>query len=203
MKRTLSLLLTAVLLLGMLPITAAAAESSNQQIEGGNVPVYYTYNEGTGTFAQDANPTNAVTTNKATDPEVTISKVIQGTGTENQFDITLNVTTTQKVERSPSMPDAAVALVIDKSTSMYYCVNCGKSENHRNHSVQSAGCDLCQRCTGFTPSSRYSDYCATCGHWKGYHHDASAATCEYQSRMDAAKEAAIAFAAEYAASAQR
>lgn len=111
MKRTLSLLLTAVLLLGMLPITAAAAaESSNQQIEGGNVPVYYTYNEGTGTFAQDANPTNAVTTNKATDPEVTISKVIQGTGTENQFDITLNVTTTQKVERSPSMPDAAVAL---------------------------------------------------------------------------------------------
>ena len=101
MKRTLSLLLTAVLLLGMLPITAAAAESSNQQIEGGNVPVYYTYNEGTGTFAQDANPTNAVTTNKATDPEVTISKVIQGTGTENQFDITLNVTTTQKVERSP------------------------------------------------------------------------------------------------------
>ena len=149
MKRTLSLLLTAVLLLGMLPITAAAAaESSNQQIEGGNVPVYYTYNEGTGTFAQDANPTNAVTTNKATDPEVTISKVIQGTGTENQFDITLNVTTTQKVERSPSMPDAAVALVIDKSTSMYYCVNCGKSENHRNHSVQSAGCDLCQRCTG-------------------------------------------------------
>ena len=51
MKRTLSLLLTAVLLLGMLPITAAAAESSNQQIEGGNVPVYYTYNEGTGTFA--------------------------------------------------------------------------------------------------------------------------------------------------------
>lgn len=39
MKRTLSLLLTAVLLLGMLPITAAAAaESSNQQIEGGNVP---------------------------------------------------------------------------------------------------------------------------------------------------------------------
>ena len=43
MKRTLSLLLTAVLLLGMLPITAAAAaESSNQQIEGGNVPVYYT-----------------------------------------------------------------------------------------------------------------------------------------------------------------
>ena len=62
MKRTLSLLLTAVLLLGMLPITAAAAaESSNQQIEGGNVPVYYTYNEGTGTFAQDANPTNAVT----------------------------------------------------------------------------------------------------------------------------------------------
>lgn len=203
MKRTLSLLLTAVLLLGMLPITAAAAaESSNQQIEGGNVPVYYTYNEGTGTFAQDANPTNAVTTNKATDPEVTISKVIQGTGTENQFDITLNVTTTQKVERSPSMPDAAVALVIDKSTSMYYCVNCGKSENHRNHSVQSAGCDLCQRCTGFTPSSRYSDYCATCGHWKGYHHDASAATCEYQSRMDAAKEAAIAFAAEYAASAK-
>ena len=64
MKRTLSLLLTAVLLLGMLPITAAAAESSNQQIEGGNVPVYYTYNEGTGTFAQDANPTNAVTTTK-------------------------------------------------------------------------------------------------------------------------------------------
>lgn len=197
MKRTLSLLLTAVLLLGMLPITAAAAESSNQQIEGGNVPVYYTYNEGTGTFAQDANPINAVTTNKATDPEVTISKVIQGTGTENQFDITLNVTTTQKVERSPSMPDAAVALVIDKSTSMYDCVNCGESENHRDHSVQSAGCSKCKVCTGFTPSTGDSSRC-TCGHKKSSHYD----PCEYQSRMDAAKEAAIAFAAEYAASAK-
>lgn len=52
MKRTLSLLLTAVLLLGMLPITAAAAESSNQQISNPGGTVYYDtdgtqYQEGT------------------------------------------------------------------------------------------------------------------------------------------------------------
>jgi len=49
---------------------------------------------------------------------VTISKTIDGTDTENVFDITLTVTTPQKVEEIINEPDMAVVIVMDISQSM-------------------------------------------------------------------------------------
>lgn len=52
------------------------------------------------------------------DYDVSVSKTIEGTGTENQFDITLEVTTTQKLDELKVSADAAVVLVMDVSNSM-------------------------------------------------------------------------------------
>ena len=49
---------------------------------------------------------------------VTISKYIYGTDTENVFDITLTVTTPQKVEEIINEPDMAVVVVMDISNTM-------------------------------------------------------------------------------------
>lgn len=54
---------------------------------------------------------------------VSASKTIQGTDTENVFDITLNVTTTEDIKQLDISPDAAVVLVMDVSNSMKEDVN--------------------------------------------------------------------------------
>ena len=52
------------------------------------------------------------------DGAVTISKTVTGTQTENVFDVTLDVTTTEDLSMVPSSADAAVVLVMDCSASM-------------------------------------------------------------------------------------
>ena len=49
---------------------------------------------------------------------VTVSKTVRETGTENEFEITLQVTTREKLEEIPTSSDAAVVLVMDTSGSM-------------------------------------------------------------------------------------
>ena len=49
---------------------------------------------------------------------VTVSKTVRETGTENEFEITLQVTTREKLEEIPTSSDAAVVLVMDTSNSM-------------------------------------------------------------------------------------
>ena len=49
---------------------------------------------------------------------VTVSKTVRETGTENKFEITLQVTTREKLEEIPTSSDAAVVLVMDTSGSM-------------------------------------------------------------------------------------
>jgi len=49
---------------------------------------------------------------------VKLSKTIAGTETENVFDITLKVTTSENLEESAISPNTAVVLVIDSSSSM-------------------------------------------------------------------------------------
>ena len=49
---------------------------------------------------------------------VTVSKTVRETGTENEFEITLRVTTREKLEEIPTSSDAAVVLVMDTSNSM-------------------------------------------------------------------------------------
>lgn len=52
------------------------------------------------------------------DGRVTVSKTIAGTDTENVFDITLSVTTQEKIEEIISEPDMAVVFVMDISYTM-------------------------------------------------------------------------------------
>ncbi|MCQ4635451.1 Cna B-type domain-containing protein [Anaerovorax odorimutans] len=50
--------------------------------------------------------------------DLKIDKYIQGTDTENVFNITLDVTTTERLDEIPTSADAAVVLVMDASNSM-------------------------------------------------------------------------------------
>lgn len=101
-KRVLSVLLTLVMILGLLP-TSAFAYGQDQVLEDG----YFTVSkDGVATEVQGVNQ-------PVTDQGYTVSKTIHQTG-ENAFDITLEVETTQTVKTS----DAAVMLVIDVSNSM-------------------------------------------------------------------------------------
>ncbi|MDR0859038.1 MAG: VWA domain-containing protein, partial [Oscillospiraceae bacterium] len=57
-----------------------------------------------------------------------ISKQIAGTGTENEFDITLTVKTLQDVRETIIEPDASVILVLDRSASMDKAIATGKNQ---------------------------------------------------------------------------
>lgn len=92
-KRVLSVLLTLVMILGLLPTSVLAVDEQ--------VPAEVVY-EGGETIS--------------TDGLVTASKTIKHTG-ENNFEITLEVTTKDQVTTTPA-EDAHVVLVIDRSNSM-------------------------------------------------------------------------------------
>ena len=113
-KRVLSVLLTLVMILGLLP-TSAFAYEPNQVLEDG----YFTVSEdGTETEVQgEIGP--------VTDQGYTVSKTINQTGV-NAFDITLTVETSETVTTN----DAAVVLVIDVSNSMEKCAECGNEYYH-------------------------------------------------------------------------
>ena len=159
-KRILSACMALCLMLTMLPVSALAADppatDGSTQIEGS----YYTYDPQDHEFSPDGDEDPEVT-NRSYEPNVTISKEIQATDVENQFDITLTVKTDEAIEVSTKEPDAAIVLVIDVSTSMDYCASCGQFYGH--------------------------------AHW-----------CENQdqTRLDAAKEAAKDFLADYAQGAE-
>ncbi|MEG0755882.1 MAG: hypothetical protein RR450_05760, partial [Oscillospiraceae bacterium] len=110
MKKTLSLALALIMVLGMLPLTAFAEGFENQ------VGSYIEYN------AKGATTGNQLTAEEATktleNGKLTMSKSIEQTG-KNAFDITLLVTTAEDLENIPLSQDAAVVLLIDASASMY------------------------------------------------------------------------------------
>lgn len=101
-KRVLSVLLTLVMILGLLP-TSVFATWDNQVMDDG----YFTFDQnGTSTEKTGTIPS-------VTEDGYTVSKTISQTG-ENAFDITLEVETSETVTTS----DAAVVLVLDTSASM-------------------------------------------------------------------------------------
>ena len=69
---------------------------------------------------------------------VSASKTIQGTDTENVFDITLNVTTTEDIKQLDISPDAAVVLVMDVSNSMKEDVNGNSTHWDRERRITKA-----------------------------------------------------------------
>lgn len=115
MKKPLAALLTIVMFVGLLPTGVLAATTSETQIEGTSTPRYYTYDAANGTFG---NPSSNPVTAYDSGEKVKVSKTISGTGSENEFDITLKVETKQAITKSEKSPDAAAVLVIDTSGSM-------------------------------------------------------------------------------------
>lgn len=177
-KKVVSIVLALIMVLGMMPISAMAADPINsasqiQKVSSDNA--YYTWNNSASAF-ENAPDKQPVTTNTTAQnvPKVTTSKTIAGTDTENVFEITLDVTTTQRVEETLSSPDAAVVLVVDLSGSMNYCVTCGSGNSN------SLG-DHANKCSARNGVSKIK---------------------ADQTRLYASKMAAIAFLKEYRGSAK-
>ena len=101
-----ALFLSAMLIVGMIPLSAGATTPN-----------------GTGNQTSASQIVENGGTVTAHDGLVSASKTIQGTDTENVFDITLNVTTTEDIKQLDISPDAAVVLVMDVSNSMKEDVN--------------------------------------------------------------------------------
>ena len=105
------------------------------------------------------------------DSVVEMSKTVAETGEENEFLVTLNVKTNQNLtELSSANPDAAVVLVLDVSGSMDWCVHCGKEKDDHYG---------------------WPDYC-----YEGKHDSNSP---RYESRLEAAQDAACDFLDDFAA----
>ncbi len=132
-RRGLSFFLALVMCISLVQITAfAAGETSERQIEYAGGSVYYK-KDGTQDTSNDAELGK-------NDVVVELSKTLEGTEKENEFIVTLQVKTNQKLVEIPaSTPDAAVVLVLDVSNSMDDCMTCGneKNEKHNGHQYES------------------------------------------------------------------
>ena len=132
-RRGLSFFLALVMCISLVQITAfAAGKTSEQQIEYAGGSVYYK-KDGTQDTSNDAKLGK-------NDVVVELSKTLEGTEKENEFIVTLQVKTNQKLVEIPaSTPDAAVVLVLDVSNSMDDCMTCGNEENekHNGHQYES------------------------------------------------------------------
>ena len=127
-KRGLALLMCICMIFTLLPFSAFADGTSEPDV------VYGTYDENGTTWTQKTGLTavGESYTNSATGADVTYSKT--ATPVEGQKD-TYNITLKIESKTSSTAPGAsAIVLVIDISTSMYQCTECGRSwENGQNH----------------------------------------------------------------------
>ncbi len=201
-KRVLSLLLALVMALSLLPTVAFATDKdiqAQEQIVNAGGTVYYDKdgNQHTsGTLGEDG-------------IVVEMSKTVEATGTENLFNVTLQVKTTQKLEEIPSStPDAAVMLVLDVSNSMDDCVNCGKEQSDKAHQGKSETKYYCSGTSGTTYSEHWHKYyghygrydCEYC-HKTWREHNPVTTTnsdCVYRSRLADAQAAALDFLNQFA-----
>jgi len=118
MKRVLSMLM----LLAMLLALSAGAWAENTP--AGQVKLM-TEAESVWYYGEQGNKL-ANATSLSGDAVVMLSKTAESTGTENEFDVELTVSTTQNItEISSGSPDAATLLIIDISDTMSRCAICG------------------------------------------------------------------------------
>ncbi len=117
-KRLLSVCLAVLMIVGLMPANALAEDGSatGSAVQIGN---YYKVDDENGGKLNDS-PTLAEgsTLKSYENGFVTINKTIEGTDTENEFIIKLDVKTKEKIEHVELSEDAAVVLVIDTSNSM-------------------------------------------------------------------------------------
>ena len=194
MKRTLALALSLVMVLGLLPAAAFAArvedeyDSTAQIVDAG----------GTRYFKKDGNGV-AETTKEAGDAILEITKSVAGTQVENEFEITLQVKTTEDLTTIPGKtPDSAVVLVLDVSNSMDDCAKCGKEQDHANHTPNRCNCGswLCDGRHAFIDKhggfmGGPNGTCDVDGCWgTAENHYTVTPDCVYEARLTQAKKAA-------------
>lgn len=140
-KRGLALLMCICMIFTLLPFSVFAEDAENGNrggAEGTAQPsvVYGQYdNNGTWTQKTGLTAVGEPYTNSATGADVTYSKTAVSKGNDT-YDITL------KIESKTSSTDpgaSAIVLVIDISTSMYYCTECGNQVYHNEHCSKSTG----------------------------------------------------------------
>ena len=194
MKRTLALALSLVMVLGLLPAAAFAArvedeyDSTAQIVDAG----------GTRYFKKDGNGV-AETTKEAGDAILEVTKSVAGTQVENEFEITLQVKTTEDLTTIPGKtPDSAVVLVLDVSNSMDDCAKCGKEQDHANHTPNRCNCGswLCDGRHAFIDKhggfmGGPNGTCDVDGCWgTAENHYTVIPDCVYEARLTQAKKAA-------------
>ena len=204
-KRLLSLAMALALMVGMVPTVAfagdtnAVQEQAKAQIVNEGGKVYYD---------KDGNRHTSGTLGE-NGIVVEMSKTVEATGTENLFDVTLQVKTNQKLTEIPSStPDAAVMLVLDVSNSMDDCVNCGKEQSDKNHGET----ETKYYCSGESGTTYYEHWhryglfsgrydCAYCHKTLWEHNEVTTVTggtCAYRSRLADAQAAALDFLNQFA-----
>ncbi|MCL1858786.1 MAG: Cna B-type domain-containing protein [Oscillospiraceae bacterium] len=118
-KRVLAFILIMMMIFSILPAMVlpvlAEEHTSAEQIEKNGGTQYYKKDGTDATSRSDA--------------WVGISKTIEGTDVENEFEITLTVETKQESSTVNENLDASAVLVLDMSGSMWFCATCGSGNN--------------------------------------------------------------------------
>ena len=130
-KRGLALLMCICMIFTLLPFSAFADGTSEPDV------VYGKYDNGTWTQVNGMTADRSAKNykNDATGADVTYSKTAVSKGNDT-YDVTLKI----ESKTSSTAPGAsAIVLVIDISTSMYYCTECGNQVYHNEHCSKSTG----------------------------------------------------------------
>ena len=129
-KRLVALIMVMALALSLVPVGATGVSETNGG--NGNSDTQIVYEGGTVFYDKNGNRVDASTLGD-NNSVVEMSKTVEETDTENEFEVTLKVKTNQNVkELSSENPNAAVVLVIDTSGSMKYCSECDATYEHNN-----------------------------------------------------------------------
>ena len=189
-KRALGLLMALVMSLSLVQITALAVDGRTNQVVNAGGTAYYKADG---------------TEDNANDWAVKVKRTLAETGTENLFDVNLEVTTKENTVSTDA--EAAAVLVIDTSGSMGWCATCGQ-ENHNGDSGEWVY--KCKDNSGNVWEDANGDgICDHCGKywrelsWKGWKrtHDAewvTESTHDFVTRLAAAKQAANSFLDSFA-----
>ncbi len=147
---------------------------------------------GTLYFTKDAKGNLQPADAAAADPDLVMTKTVAHPDgyAENEFEVTLQVVTTENLEEIPaSTPSCAVVLVIDVSNSMDDCAICASDSSHNPKgasTVKVLGHD-------FQDRGRSKDgKCDSCGKTEA-EHTVTIPAHNYVSRLEQAKEAAKQF----------
>ena len=197
-RRLLSLLMALVMSLSLVQITAFAEETDQQSVQRTK---QITDAGGTAYFKADG------TSGTENDWAVKLSRTLTPTGTENLFNVNLEITTRDNTVSTDA--EAATVLVIDTSGSMDYCAVCGK-ENSHEHGKGYKWVYECKSKQGSEWADENGDgVCDNCGKewtegnwlWWDYTHTMKRVEITghtFKSRLTAAKQAAKDFLDNYA-----